>query len=260
MAAAVNTAVSMHAAGIFTVAIDASTVAAPLAAAKAAGLHAVCFSCVNENGRLDDILPAKAQHERDGYALAAKAFVNTGGHLRLILLRDNEFGNTTGRVAGVLKFVNECQAAGADCKTVAQENVLITNINTTVPQETVSIARQHPDWNALIAPYDAILSAVVPALKQAGVATGKVYGFDPININTGWIRDGNVEAATVASPYRWIAYAAVDQLNRAFAGKPLVSEGISDKLILSSNVPPQGQTYLDDQDPSTKFVQLWGVA
>jgi ribose transport system substrate-binding protein len=260
MANAINTAVSTHADGIFTVAIDAATVAAPLAAAKKAGLHAVCFSCVNQDDLLDGVIPAADQHERDGYAVAAQAYIDTGGHPKIILMRDNEFGNTRGREAGVLKFVKDCKAAGGDCEVVAEQNVLIANINTSVPQQAVSVARQHPEWNALIAPYDAILTAVVPALKSAGVVKdGKAYGFDPVSINTGWIRDGNVEAATVASPYRWIGYAAVDQLNRAFAGQPLVDQGVKDKLVTKANVPPAGQTYLDDQDPSGAFEKLWGV-
>jgi ribose transport system substrate-binding protein len=111
----------------------------------------------------------------------------------------------------------------------------------------------------MIAPYDAIFLSVVPALKQAGVAKGKAYGFDPLDTNAGWIRSGDVETATVASPYRWIAYAAVDSLNRAFAGKPMVDQRIRDKLVLRDNVPPRGQTYLDDGDPGPRLAQLWGV-
>jgi ribose transport system substrate-binding protein len=207
------------------------------------------------------VLPAEEQHRVDGYNLAAQAFVDNEGSLKLILLRDNEFGNTTRREQGVLDFVKECRAAGADCETVAQTNVLITNISTSVPRQVASVARQHPDWNALIAPYDAILTFVIPALKEAGVAgEGKrAYGFDPIDINVDWIRDGDVEAGTVASPYRWIAYAAVDQLNRAFAGEEPVDQGVKDKLVIKSNAPPKGETYLDDGDPGAAFRKIWGT-
>lgn len=260
MADAVNRAVSIKADGIFTVAIDAGTIQAPLRKAKEAGLFATCFSCVDEDGLLVDILPAEEQHGIDGYNLAAQAYVENEGKLRMILLRDNEFGNTRGREEGVLKFMKECKDAGGDCEVLAEQNVLVQNINTSVPQQTVSTARQHPDWNALVAPYDAILTTVIPALKEAGL-TGenkRVYGFDPIDINVDWIRNSDVETATVASPYRWIAYAAVDQLNRAFAGEEAVDQGIKDKLITKDNAPPEGETYLDDGDPSAAFKKIWG--
>ena len=79
MADAVNRAVSIKADGIFTVAIDSSTIQAPLKAAKEAGLEAICFSCVDEGELLVDILPAEAQHETDGYTLAAQAYIENDG-------------------------------------------------------------------------------------------------------------------------------------------------------------------------------------
>ncbi len=259
MADAVQKAINIKANGIYTSAIDASTIAAPLAKAKAAGLASVCASCTNTKNLYTESLPAEPNYVKDGYNLAAQAYVDNGGKLRMIMLIDDEFGNTRLRQQGAKQFVNDCQAAGGDCKIVATQNVLISNISTSVPNQVASIARQHPDWNALWAPYDAILTFVIPALKQAGVVqNGKAYGFDPIDLNLKWIKEGNVEAATVATPYQWQGYAAVDIINRALQGKPTTDEGVKDKLLTKSNLPASG-TYLGDQDVSAGYKKLWGV-
>jgi ribose transport system substrate-binding protein len=258
MADAVQKAINIKANGIYTSAIDASTIAAPLASAKTAGLKSVCASCTNTNGLYTESLPAQPNYVKDGYDLAAQAYVDNGGKLRMILVEDSEFGNTRLRQQGARQFVRDCQSAGGDCKIVATVNVLIANISTSVPNQVASVARQNPDWNTLWAPYDAILTFVIPALKQAGVANGKAYGFDPIDLNLKWIREGNVEAATVATPYRWQGYAAVDIINRALQGQPTTDEGVRDKLLTKANLPASG-AYLDDQDVSSAYKKLWGV-
>jgi ribose transport system substrate-binding protein len=260
MADAVQKAIDIKADGIYTSAIDAATIAAPLRKAKAAGLKSVCASCTNEDDLYTMSLPAAPNYVKDGYNLAAQMYVDTGGKLRMIMLEDDEFGNTRLRQQGARQFVQECKDAGGDCEIVATQKVLITNISTSVPNQVASLARRHPEWNALFAPYDAILTFVIPALQQAGVAgEGKAYGFDPIDLNTKWIDEGNVETATVATPYRWQGYAAVDILNRAFQGEDVTDEGVKDKLLTKENLPPNGEAYLDDEDVSAAYRKLWGV-
>jgi len=260
MADAVQKAIDIKADGIYTSAIDAATIAAPLRKAKAAGLKSVCASCTNTDDLYTMSLPAEEYYVEDGYNLAAQMYVDTGGELRMIMLEDDEFGNTRLRQKGARQFVEECQEAGGDCEIVATQKVLISNISTSVPNQVASIARRNPNWNALFAPYDAILTFVIPALQQAGVATeGKAYGFDPIDLNTKWIAEGNVEAATVATPYRWQGYAAADILNRAFQGEEVTDQGVKDKLLTKDNLPPNNEAYLDDEDVSDAYRQLWGV-
>ncbi|MDF2898210.1 MAG: putative ABC-type sugar transport system periplasmic component [Rhodococcus erythropolis] len=262
MADAVNRAISMKADGIFTVAIDSSTIQAPLKAANDAGLKSICFSCIDDPDLLVDELPAATQHEQDGYALAAQAFLDSNANLKAVVLQDNEFGNTIRRQQGVLKFIDECKAAGASCELVGQQNFLVRDISTSLPKQTIALLRKNPEWNALFAPYDAPLTFVLPELRSAGLVHDgqRAYGFDPIDVNVKWIRDGDVEAGTVASPYKWIAYASVDQFNRVFAGEQPVVQGVTDKLVIKSNAPSEGETYLGDGDPATAFKLLWGIS
>ncbi len=177
-------------------------------------------------------------------------------------MRDSEFGNTIRREQGVLRFIDDCRAAGASCTLVAQQNFLVGNISTSVPQQVAALLRNKPDWNALIAPYDATLLYVLPELRNSGLVKDgqRAYGFDPLDQNISWIRDNDVEAATVASPYDWIANAAIDELNRAFSGQPAVDEGVTDKLVSSHNAPAEGKTYVGDGDPAATYAKLWGLS
>lgn len=261
MAEAVNQAVSQGADGIFSVAIDSANLEAPLKAANEAGVETVCFSCVDEPGLLLATLPAEDQHHRDGYVLAAQAFLDSGEDLKVVLLRDSEFGNTVRREQGVLDFIEDCQAAGASCELVAEQNFLVSDISTSLPQQVAALVRNKPDWNALIAPYDASLLFVLPELRNNGLVQDgqRAYGFDPLDQNISWIRDEDVEAATLASPYDWIAYAAIDQLNRAFAGEEPVDQGVQDKLVVPGNAPDEGETYVGDGDPAAVYKQLWDL-
>jgi ribose transport system substrate-binding protein len=259
MSAAVGQAVSDKASGVFTVAIDAATIPGALQQAKSAGLKLGCFACINSGDRYNFTFPTNSDYVTDGYNLAAKAFVDSGGHLRAILIRDDEFAAAKLREEGILDFIHACTAAGADCSLLTTTNILIANISTTVPQQIVSVARSHPTWNALFTPYDGAFVYIIPALAQAGVQPGqRAYGFDPVQQDLNWIRTGHIEAAAVAAPFATIAYASVDEFNRLFAGDPMATEQIRDKLIDVSNVPPAGQLYLGDGDPGPAYLKLWG--
>jgi ribose transport system substrate-binding protein len=259
MNAAVGQAVSNKANGVFTVAIDAATIPGALQQAKNAGLKLGCFACIDSGGRYDFTFPSNGGYVNDGYSLAAKAFVDSGGHLRAILIRDDEFAAAKLREQGILNFIRDCAAAGGDCSLVATTNILIANIATAVPQQIVSVARAHPTWNALFTPYDGAFVYIIPALAQAGVQPGqRGYGFDPVQQDLNWIRTGHIEAAAVAAPFATIAYASVDELNRLFAGDPLAAEQLRDKLIDAGNLPPAGQLYLGDGNVGAGYLKLWG--
>jgi ribose transport system substrate-binding protein len=260
MSAAVEQAVSTKANGVFTVAIDAATIPGSLRQAKSAGLELGCFACINSSGLYNFTFPTNSDYLTDGYNLAAKAYVDSGGHLRAILIRDDEFAAAKLREQGILNFINACKAAGGDCSLLATTDILIANISTTVPQQIVSVARSHPTWNALFTPYDGAFVYIIPALAQAGVQPDQHgYGFDPVQQDLNWIRTGHIEAAAVAAPFSTIAYASVDELNRLFSGDPLAAEQIRDKLIDASNLPPAGQLYLGDGNVSAGYLKLWGV-
>jgi ribose transport system substrate-binding protein len=257
-AAAVQEATTNGSSGIFTVAVTASTIPAALSSAKSDHLFSGCFACINHAGLYNFILPTQTAYVNSGYELAAKAYVNTHGHLRAIVISDDEFEVAVLRNDGIMKFINACTKAGGDCKVLAKPSILIAKISTTVPPEIVSVARSNPTWNALFTPYDGAFVYIIPALARAGVKkTQKAYGFDPVQQDMEWIRTGHIEAAAVASPYKTIAYAAVDDLNRLFQGKPVVTQHIKLKLIDPQNVRAAGTLYQGTGNAAPAYLKIW---
>jgi ribose transport system substrate-binding protein len=91
-----------------------------------------------------------------------------------------------------------------------------------------------------------------------------VVGAEGLSANITAARAGQWESAGSGEPFNWEAWAAVDALNRTFAGSPQVYSGIGLQLWsvkpTQVNLPAAGQNY---DPPGVNFEQdyekLWGV-
>jgi ribose transport system substrate-binding protein len=92
-----------------------------------------------------------------------------------------------------------------------------------------------------------------------------VVGAEGLSSNITAARSGQWESAGSGEPFNWEAWAAVDALNRQFAGSPQVYSGIGLQLWsvkpTQINLPAAGQNY---DPPGVNFEQdyekLWGVS
>ena len=110
------------------------------------------------------------------------------------------------------------------------------------------------------APYDAAAGFIVQGLEQAGLtSTGGLVGFDANSANLDIIRNGGFQKYTIGLAMEWVAYAAVDNLNRIFEGEDVVDPGISSKLISAENAPASG-AWNGDEDVRPGYLELWGVS
>lgn len=260
MNAAVQQAIDERADGIVVQAIDMTTLAAPIAKAKAAGIHVVCFACINKDGLADQTVPSEQSFYQDGYALGAAMYKQTGGHPRLVETIDNSFGVVGVRYQGLDKFFSDCEAAGGDCKVLERINFLVTELTTRVPQLAGQIFRQHPDVNAISMPYDSAESFMSQGLRQAGAVPGKVglYGFDGNSAQIGQIRKGDFEVATMAGPFEWFGWAEIDALNRLFQGGTPVDDVVKIRLITKDSLPTD-DNWSGDIDYKPGYLKVWGV-
>jgi ribose transport system substrate-binding protein len=64
-------------------------------------------------------------------------------------------------------------------------------------------------------------------------------------------------------PSAWVGWAAIDGVNRMFAGKPQVDEGIGNQAIDTTNNLPTKTPYYDgnakSQDYQSVYRKIWGV-
>ena len=156
--------------------------------------------------------------------------------------------------------LDQCDKAGAGCKMLATENMLVAGLTTTVPQQAVNLVRLHPDYTALWAGYDAALNFIAHGLQQADLAdSGFAVGFDANVANVALIRQGLFQTGTVGAPLEWGGYAMVDNLNRLFNGEAIVTDqGISSRLLNKDNLPKAG-VWEGDVDYRAAYKKVWGV-
>ena len=263
MADAVQKAISMKVDGIILNSIDAAVVQGALQQARDAGIKIVAMA-MNQNNMFDATLPSNDNDKYffdEGYTVAAAAYVLGDNKLRMLQLRDDEFGSVKARADGSNQFIEDCKAAGGDCELLASENTLVTNITTLVPKQAVSLVQRYPDYTMLWTGYDAALSFVIQqGLVQAGLADkGFAVGFDANVANLTIIRDGGYERATLGLPLERIGFALVDQMNRLLSGQSATEDqGIRSRLLVKANIPATG-AWEGDVDFRAAYKKNWGV-
>lgn len=259
MAAALRQAISLKADAVILTAIDAQSVAGPLKQARDAGLKAVAFASVNSGGLYDQVIPPEKEFTRQGYVMGQATYLMANGEPKTVMMTGDEFGVVRKRVQGTEQFVKDCKAAGGKCDTIAKKNFLVTDLTTTLPNQTVDIVRQNPSMNVLWAGYDAGLNFMIQGLKQAGLAKdGGAVGFDANVANLDIIRQGGYQKYTVGSAMQWVGYGLVDSLNRLFSGGQPVDEGVVSKLLSKDNAPASGP-WDGDSDVRPAYRKIWGV-
>lgn len=257
MAQAVEKAISMKADGIVLTSIDASLIAGPLREAKRAGIPVVADG-TNQDGLYDDVIFSHDFYFRQGYLVAAAAYVFGGHKLHTIMLTDNEFGGVRTRAEGSNAFLADCEKAGGDCKLSASQNMLVSGLTTVVPQQAVNLVRLHPDYTALWTGYDAALNFIIQGLRQADLdRQGFAVGFDANVANLAVVKAGGYERATLGAPLEWGGYALIDSMNRLFAHSAPVDEGLRSRLLTKDNLPA-ATAWEGDVDFRSKYRMLWG--
>jgi ribose transport system substrate-binding protein len=254
----IRQAISQKAQGIVVNAFDGPTLAAPLAAAKKAGIRTVGMVAADPQGIYDIVMPKTL--EPDGYLIGEQAYKQSGGNLKLLMFTGDEFGVVRQRVAGTERFVKDCKAAGGKCEIVGKQDVIAANLGTQVPGQAATFARSHPDFTIAYTPYDGAGSFLIQGLQQSGVPLNKssMVGFDANAPNLDIIRKDGYEKATLGFPLEWMGYQAIDNLNRMFAGQKPVELNTLHKLLTKDNVPPKGAWEGDFPGFRDAFKKAWG--
>ncbi len=263
MADAVQKAISLGADGIVLQSIDAQVIQGALQQAKAKDIKIVAFaSGPSASGRsvLNDIIPSLPSLVTDGYTIGQAAYKLGKNKARMVMMIDREYGILALRRQGTERFIRDCQRAGGDCKILATQNFLITELATRVPGQAVSLARNNRGFNVFWADYDAGLNFMIQGLRSAGITKdGKSFAvsFDANVANLDLIRKNGYQRATVGLPMQWAGYAEIDSLNRMFAGQRPVDSGLHTKLLVKSNVPGTG-AWDGDLDVRPLYRKIWG--
>lgn len=119
---------------------------------------------------------------------------------------------------------------------------------------------QHPEANALYAPFDAnlILSRGAQIVKQSGMEIA-IVGADGTPDGIDLVSNGQVAVETGAHSFDWYAFATMDSLNRIFAGEPVVDQGLGYQPVdQDHNLPDTpGSPVEAPFDVVTTYTEIW---
>ena len=268
--AAVKTAIQSGADGIFFAGGGLSALGDTFKEAKDAGVKMVTMAGEG-NPVGPDAWDANIYENTLDYGRAAAAYIATNSpDAHVMIVNDAEFPEIDALSKSATAALKEyCPG----CTIVPQIDFSIVNISTTMPAQVKAALQADPAINWIIGPYDFASQYVVQATMEIGRGDQvKLFswGGHPQNLN--FIKDGQVQAATVAVGEEWIGYAAADQMNRLLNGEPIWtdvkhntgtdygSENYAEQIVDASNLPADPNALWNSAvDFRAKYSEIWGV-
>lgn len=211
-----------------------------------------------------DLVPGTFAHVsisfyESGRLQADYAIMDSGGKANVLIFGDNEFPGEVTRVQGMR---DEFAALCPDCKVTFQDTQ-VAKLATDLGSLTQTLLRRDPSINYVLPTYDAQAVYIVPAIKQAGLASRvNVVSSDAVASNLDWTAKQDVQVADVGEPDVWTGWAAVDEIARAMLGLPSVDSNVPLRMFTASNlqgVDTQDEDALFGGDFRSQYKALWGL-
>lgn len=273
--AAIRNAVAAKADAIVLVSVDCALTKASIEAAQDSGVLVgglYALDCDDEYAGAGDPLFDFQLTYADGQtygdflggeysaSIADYVIAKTDGQAEVVAVRQND-------VASVRHVGDGFAARMDECGTCEVTSVEITNadlLGGKIQAKVQTALTQHPDADVVFAPYDAAISlGVAAAVKASGRdASVLLVGGEGLTPNIEMIASGSGQDFAAGAPARWAGWALTDELVRAFAGEPMVDEGIGVMSIDADHNLPQDTTYYDgnpDSDYEANFRSIWGL-
>lgn len=271
---AIRDAVANGADAVILVSVDCAVTKASLTEAKKAGVKIAGLygiDCDNEYaGGGEKLFDAEIIYA-DGmtygewlpgpYAQSAADYVisKTDGRAKVISMREDD-------VTAVRLINDGFEARIKECDTCELTVVPFTGadlLGGLLQGKTQTALTQNPQADAVFAPYDAAVSLGIAAGVQAADRDDVLLvGGEGLSPNIAMIESGSGQDVAIGAPARWAGWAVVDQLIRAFAGEPLVDQGIGVQTI-DKDHPLQTDTPVYDgngqEDYEANFRSIWGL-
>jgi ribose transport system substrate-binding protein len=229
--------------------------------AKAAGIPVVDVLTADQ---ADPLVPGTFAHVsisfyKSGKLQADYVIWKSGGKADVLIFGDNEFPGEVTRVKGMKdEFHKLCPA----CKVTFQDTQ-VAKLGTALGQTAQTLLRRDSSINWVLPTYDAQALYIVPAIKQAGLASKvKVVSSDAVTSNLNWTAKSDVQIADVGEPDQWAGWASVDMIARAMLHMPRVDPGIPLRMFDATNlkgVNTADANALFGGSYQKQYRALWGL-
>jgi ribose transport system substrate-binding protein len=161
-------------------------------------------------------------------------------------------------------FEKEYKTLCPSCKLTVVSFSLSDTLNGQLKTNAQQALAANPNTNGVMSPTDAFMPVIGPVLDGSGHRQQLlVVGNGGLAANVDAARAGRWEDAGAGGANRWESWAAIDSLNRTFAGDAQVESGIGTRLWsvkpTAVNLPPKGQDYAPGVDYEANYKKNWGI-
>jgi ribose transport system substrate-binding protein len=198
-----------------------------------------------------------------GFTQASYIIDATQGHARII--RDT----FTGSLQGVYQAAGQDAALArcSDCKVLGTVEWTATDSGAggVLNQKFTTLLTRFPTANAALLSYDSVATSfglakvIADAGRQKSMVIVAGEGYAPAQQS---IREGAI-TADVGQSSEWMAWGAIDTINRYFNKSSQVPQGVGYRVIdASHNLSPEGKDYTPPNPPidlSGTYLKSWGV-
>jgi ribose transport system substrate-binding protein len=263
--AALSSAIALKPNGIVLGGLDAVQSAPFIEQADKAGIKVVGWNIGPVPGpmKTPKVIYNVTQNPLDvAKAAALYAIAQSDGHADVVIFTTSEYALAMAKSNQMAVTIRQCTG----CRLLGVQNVPLGATATRMPQVTAALlARYGKTWTYSLAINDLYYDYMAPGLS----ASGRKGDGPPYNISAGdgsqsafqRIRSHQFQTATVAAPLELEGWQCVDELNRAFAGVPAVSEPDPVHLFTPSNVDDDGgktDVFNPPNGYKQVFLKIWG--
>ncbi len=265
--AGVQQAIAAGADGIISYALDCPPIKNGLIQAKTAGIptvNAAGVDCDTPEFAHTVAYPGFSNYldyiKAFGAAQADYVSAMTGGKANVILTNQTDLEAVGAQFEGSKAALAECSG----CKVVGEVDFVGADFGPALQSKISQQLLKHPEANAFIAPYDAILVAGgAQALRSSGrLSKMTVVGGECSNEALDMIRSGSGMNACLGYQASMEGYGAVNYLVNIFAGKDpsKLNNGIGFQAVdKDHNLPAKGSPFTSPVDLDAVYNRLWGI-
>jgi ABC-type sugar transport system substrate-binding protein len=191
-----------------------------------------------------------------GQLLGAFIVANGGGGV--VLFDAPQLPQLSERLNGVKDYIEK--HGGGLATIVRKEDFSLADGSPGLITKMQALLTRYPKdsikW--VVGPYDEAVLPLLETAAQRGRPEIKGLGFDGEPVTYDSLRKGGAQAATISWGLEWVAWAGIDECNRALNKAPVgVNKDFPIQLTDSTNVPPPGEKYKIDFDFKKKYMDMW---
>ena len=193
-----------------------------------------------------------------GALLAAYVIAHGGGGV--VVFNAPQDPQLTARTKGFTDFIEK--HGGSNTKVIDTEDFSLAQGGQGEITKMQAVLTRFPkdSFKWVIAPFDETLTPLLETAQQRGRTEVKGVSFDGEEVAYADIRKGGPQVASISWGLEWVAWAGIDECNRALNKAAVgVNKDFPIQLTDSSNVPPANVRYDPGFDFKSHYLRMWSA-